>query len=277
MPKRMQSVTPRAEPSMTESATSPMPSPEHPDYMMRPERAEKLLNLVRRKKPGEMELSNRLKLMAVLKRKLLNQLRVPTSSNPSFHMYREVDLMTAQAAKSVFFDLRRSGPYLRGKSIYWNFETDCNLTMRRWFSLEERRVTAVGHAVMRSHGQVLVMARPPMLVEHQTHDEAEGIRLTAGMMTLNCRGIPRLAPPPLPENDSEEEAKRRQEAADKDLEVAWGLVKELAERGSCKLDRHWFFSLADRYGACWRSYLSDQEGNDSEINEENSEEEDQDS
>ena len=53
---------------------------------------------------------------------------------------------------------------------------------------------------------------------------------------------------------------------------------ELAERESCTLDRHWYFSLAERYGARWRSYLSDQEGNDSEeIDEENSEDDMEDS
>ena len=72
--------------SATSHATSPMPSPEHPDFMMRPERAEKLLNLVRRKKWDDLTLSRRPKLLAVLKRKLLNQLRVPTASNPTFHL-----------------------------------------------------------------------------------------------------------------------------------------------------------------------------------------------
>lgn len=256
--------------AMKESATSPMPSPEHPDYMMRPERAEKLLNLVRRKKWDDLTLSRRPKLLAVLKRKLLNQLRVPTASNPTFHLYREVDLMTAQAAKSVFFDLKKSGPFLRGKSVYLNFETDSNEVLRKWFALENMRNNGFGQGMMRSHGSVLVMARPPLLVEHQQHDEAEGIKMTSGMMTLSCTGVPRFAPPPPPEEDTPEAAQLRVEMADRDLEEAWLLVREIAHRETCPLDRRWYFSLAEKFGREYLSYLSDQEGMDSEVEEVNS-------
>ena len=248
--------------------------------MMRMEKAERLLNLVRRVKPTDMTLSIRPKLMAVIKRKLMNQLRVPTRGNPSFHLYRDVDLMTAQAAKSVFFDLKKKGPFLRGKSIYYNFETDSNQVMKSWFALEERRDTGMGHALLRSHGSVLVMARPPMLVEHQCHDEAEGIKISCGVMTLNCRGVPRFAPPPAPELDTPAAAKERQLAAERDLNMAWRLVQLLAERGTCTLDRHWYYALAERFDNSWLSYLTEEcdlspDTSDGEVIEENSEEEEE--
>ena len=254
-------------PELMETATSPMGTPEHlkhEDYNMRAERAEKLLNLVRRVKPSDLRLSTRTKTMAVLQRKLLNQLRVPTSANPSFHLYREVDLLTAQAAKSVFFDLKKKGPFLRGKIVYYNFETDSNSVMKEWFALEKRRENGVGQAMLRNHGQVLVMARPPFLVEHMTHDEAEGLKMTCGLMTLNCRGVPRFAPPPPPDEDTPQLAKQRAELADQDLAFAWGLIQQLAQRGECELDRNWFFCLRERFGPTWLSYLSDCEGQDSE-------------
>ena len=248
----------------------------HKYFNMRADRAEALLNLVRRRQKDDIEQPTRNKVMAVLKRKLINQLRVPTRANASFHLYREVDLVTCQAAKSVFFDLKRTGPFLRGNSSYYNFETDDHAVMRQWFSLQLPRTNGIGHAMMRSHGQVLVMARPPFLIEHQSNEEeAEGLKLTAGIMTLNCRGTPRYAPPPPPEEDSAALRLERKAAADRDLEVAWSLVMELAEKGSCKLDPHWYLTLGQKFGRTWLSYLSDQEGMDSEPGEaENSEEED---
>ena len=258
--KKARKITPQEEAEVEDSATSPIQTPEHwmhADYWMRAEKAEKMLELVKRVKPDFQKLQTRPKLMAVLKRKLINNLRVPTASNPSFHLYREVDLMTAQQARSVFFDLVKKGPFLRGKSIYYNFEADMPDTMTKWFCLEERRENGIGQAMMRSHGSVLVMARPPFLIEHQTHDEAEGIKMTAGIMTLNCRGVPRFAQPPSPENDSPEAARERQKLADRDLSVAWSLVKRLAERGTCHLDRHWFLTMAEKFGAEWKSYLTE--------------------
>ena len=258
------------EASRAEIATSPIRTPEqafHPDYNMSAFRAQKLLELCRRSKatdPERLKLSTRPKMLAVIKRKLINQLRVPTASNPSYHLYRELDLLTAQAARSAFFDLKQIGPFLRGKSVYHNYETDSCEMMKKWFALEERRGNGMGQAMMRSHGQVLVMARPPFLIEHQTHDEAEGIRMTAGILTLNCRGVARFAPPPAPEMDTPEQAAKRQQLADKDLDFAWSLVKLLAERETCRLDHHWYEELAERFGRRWLSYLSDREGSDSE-------------
>ena len=81
--------------------------------------------------------------------------------------------MHIQAAKSIFFDLNRTGPTVKGKSVYYNWETDSNATMKAWFALHERRPKGVGQAILRSHGQILVMARAPLLVEHQSNEEAD--------------------------------------------------------------------------------------------------------
>ena len=230
----------------------------HRYFNMREDRAEAMLRLVRRPRNDDIQFPTRLKHLAVVKRKLINQLRVPTRSNPSFHLYREVDLMSCQASKSVFFDLTRRGPTCRGKSVYYNWETDSNAEIKKWFNLNERRAKGVGQAMLRSHGQVLVMARAPFLVEHQSNEEAEGLKLTCGIMTLHCRGTPRFAPPPDPETDTPDAMAARQQRAEEDTEFAWSLMKELAERGSCTLDRHWYYSLADRYGSTWLSYLTEE-------------------
>ena len=168
----------------------------HKFFNMREDRAEAMLRMVRRPKNDDIQHSTRPKTLAVIKRKLMNQLRVSTRSNPSFHLFREIELLTVQAAKSIFFDLARKGPFVRGRSVYYNWETDSNEEMKKWFSLHERRPAGVGHGILRSHGQVLVMARPPMLVEHQSNEEAEGIKITCGVMTLSSHGVARFAPPP---------------------------------------------------------------------------------
>ena len=257
---------PTPEPEMTDRACSPHAqvrpkyTPEadkHAYFNMRADRAESLLMLVRRPRNDDLQKSTRPKTLAVLKRKLMTQLRVPTRSNPSFHLYREVDILPGQAAKSIFFDIPRTGPVLRGNSVYYNWETDNHELMAKWFALHERRKNGIHHAMMRSHGMLLVMARPPLLVEHQSNEEADGIKLTCGVMTLHCRGVPRFAPPPPPDLDNPQEAALRQQRADKDLAVAWELVKELAERETCHLDRHWYYSLAERFGRTWLSYLTE--------------------
>ena len=229
----------------------------HRFFNMRNDQVESLLYRVRRPKNDDIDHATRPKTIAVLKRKLINQLRIPTRSNPSFHLYREVDLMTPNAAKAIFWDLKRSGPHLRGKSLYYNWETDDPKVIKQWFSLQDRRKNGIGQAMMRSHGQVLVMARPPFLAEHQSNEEAEGLKVTCGVMTLNCRGVPRFAPPPDPEEDSPNAAEERKKRADEDTAWAWELVKELAERGSCDLDRHWYYALSERFGATWLSYLTE--------------------
>ena len=53
----------------------------HKYFNMRADRAEALLNLVRRRQKDDIEQPTRNKVMAVLKRKLINQLRVPTRAN----------------------------------------------------------------------------------------------------------------------------------------------------------------------------------------------------
>ena len=263
-----------------EAGTSPHQKvkPEHtPDeekhkwFNMRADKAEALLDMCYK---SDVELSKRTKIVAVLKRKLAASLLVPTSNNASFHIFKEVELVTAQATRAIFFDLTRTGPTKRGSSVYYNFETDsCNL-MRKWFSLEERRENGLGMAMLRNKGQVLVMARPPFLVEHMSNEEAECVKMTAGLMTLNCRGIPRFAPPPPANQDSEEDQKERQRAADAHLTYAWFLIKEMAERG-CQLDRHWYYSLASRFGRTWLSYLSDEDASESEEGSQEVEEEEE--
>ena len=230
----------------------------HKFFNMREDRAEAMLRMVRRPKNDDIQHSTRPKTLAVVKRKLMNQLRVPTRSNPSFHLFREIELMTVQAAKSIFFDLTRKGPFVRGRSVYYNWETDSNEEMKKLFSLHERRPAGVGHGILRSHGQVLVMARPPMLVEHQSHEEAEGIKITCGVMTLSSHGVARFAPPPDPDSDTPEAAKERAARAAVDTAQAWELMKELAERGTSTMDRHWFYSLAQRFGSTWMSYLTEE-------------------
>ena len=277
--KRIRSPEPEASSQVAEAACSPMErvkpywTPEaekHALYNMRADRAEAMLNLVRRNRKDDITLSTRVKAIAVIKRKLINQLRVPTRANSHYHLFRELDLVHVQAAKSIFFDMKKIGPTLRGSSVYYNFETDDHQVMKRWFALEERRPNGIGHAMMRCHGQVLVMARPPFLIEHQSNDEAEGLKMTAGMMTLNSRGVPRFAPPPAAEFDTEEAAQERQRKADADVQVAWSLVAELATRGGCALDRHWYLSLAERFDKSWLSCLSDHEGQSSDASAVNS-------
>ena len=229
----------------------------HRFFNLRADRVESLLMRVRRPRNDDIQMSTRTKTLSVVKRKLMNQLRVPTRSNPSFHLYREIELMHPNAAKSIFWDLQRSGPFLRGNSVYYNWETDDNETMRQWFALHERRAAGIGHGILRSHGQVFVMARPPFLAEHQSNEEAEGVRITCGIMTLNSRGGVRFAPPPDPEMDTPEAAKERRERAEVDTKMAWTLVKSLAERGSCDLCRNWYYSLAERFGSEWLSYLTE--------------------
>ena len=247
----------------------------HSYFNMREDRAEALLRLVRRPRNDDIQMSTRPKTLAVLKKRLMNQLRVPTRSNPSFHLYREVELMHIQAAKSIFFDLKRTGPTVRGKSVYYNWETDSNATMKAWFALHERRPKGVGQAILRSHGQILVMARAPLLVEHQSNEEAEGIRLTCGVMTLHCSGVARFAPPPDQEVDTPEALKVRQERAEEDTLFAWGLIKELAERGTTDMDRHWYYSLSERFGKTWLSYLTEEiDSSEPELNHQGEEDED---
>ena len=215
----------------------------HDLFDMAYDKAEALLLRTKRK---DTEVSTRSKILAVLKRKLINQLKVPTSANPQFHLYREIDLLHPQAAKSIFWDFKRHGPTRKGKNIYLNWECDDNQTIGNWFRLEEMRENGIRQAMMRNKGQVLVMVRPPMLVEHQDNPEAEGIKMTAGLMTLNCRGIPRFAPPPPAETDTPEDQTEREAAAARDEECAWALVKEYAMRGE-HMDRHWYRALDQKY------------------------------
>ena len=277
-PAKTQRVT-----EMADSAVSPhqqvrpkyTPEEEkHKLYNMKADRAEAMLNLVRRARKDDLEYSTRGRAIAVVKRKLMNQIRIPTRSRPTFHLYRELDLMTCQAAKSIFFDLKRTGPTRRGKAVYYNFETDSLEVMRAWFKLEERRPTGMGNSLMRGDGSVLVMARPPMLeVEHQSHDEAEGIKITCEIMTLNSRGVPRFAMS-IEEEEIEEELEERRDRlalAKRDTEFAFKLVCDLAELGSCKLDPNWYRTLAKKFGPTWLSYLSDKDENSSEPRDEDSE------
>ena len=232
----------------------------HAFFNLSYDKAEALLLRTKRK---DTELSTRSKILSVLKRKLVNQLRVPTSSNPSFHIYREVDLLHAQAAKSVFWDFKRTGPTKKGKNVYYNWESDDNETIGKWFKLEERRENGIGQAMMRNKGQVLVMARPPFLVEHQENEEAEGIKMTAGLLTLNCRGVARFAPPPPSDQDSPEDQQEREAAAHRDEEYAWSLVKSFALRGEV-MDPHWYRALDRKFPGehflNWLQEWSDEEG-----------------
>ena len=232
------------------------------------EKAEALLQRTRRK---DTELSTRSKIIAVLKKKLINQLKVPTSANPSFHLYREVDLLHTQAAKSVFWDFTRTGPTKKGKNLYYNWECDSNETIGQWFKLEERRENGIGQAMMRNKGQVLVMARPPLLVEHQENEETEGVKLTAGLMTLNCRGVARFAPPPPPEENTADDQAAREAAAARDEEYAWGLAKAYALRGEV-MDRHWYRVLHQKFPdvgfLTWLMESSDEETDSAEATEE---------
>ena len=256
----------------SESTTSPhLPmrpfTPEeqkHEFYDMDAGKANWLLHRANR---DGMQHSSRARAISVIKRKLRNQLLTPTSGNPSFHLFREIDLLSVTACKSIFWDFeKKHGPTRRYGTIYTNWEATNNSTLKSWFRLDEKRELGCGQAMLRNKGQVLVMARLPCLVEHQESEECDGIKITCGLMTLNCKGVPRFAPPPPEHEDSPEDQEERMAAAARDEAFAWTLAKEMADRG-CNMDKHWYHQLARRYGKEYLHYMTDSEEEESEVEE----------
>ena len=137
-----------------------LPTPDeerHKWYNMRADKAEALLDLCYK---SDVTFSSRLKIMSIIKRKLLNALVVPTSGNATFHIYKEVDVITCQAARAIFFALKRIGPVKRHQTVSYHFESESNDLMKSWFGLEERRENGIGQAMLRNKGQVSASSRP---------------------------------------------------------------------------------------------------------------------
>ena len=140
----------------------------------------------------------------------------------------------------MFFDFKRTGPIRRGNLIYYNWECDSLEEMRNWFRLEEKRDRGLGMAMLRQKLQVLVMARPPLLIEHCEGPETELLKVTCGLMTLNCKAVVRFARAPAESTSADDTA--RLAAATRDEDYAWSLIKEMVERG-VKMDTMWYVTL----------------------------------
>ena len=100
-----------SDPVLTDAGTSPHQevkparTPEalrHKWFDMDVKKAEFLLDLSHRSDLPDQSFSDRGKLLAIIKRKLINQLLVPTSgAKASYHLWREIEPIKRNAAKSV--------------------------------------------------------------------------------------------------------------------------------------------------------------------------------
>ena len=147
--------------------------------------------------------TNREKAKKVIWAKIADKVRIATGPGESvgskYHTI-EMDLININTAKSLFWDLPRTGPTKRGKKTCFNWEVKAGQAdmLCKLLSFEEHRLVAAkawDNAVMRKNGAVMVAVIPPFLVEHQ-EDKEDVLRLTISFNTLEVNGRGAISWPP---------------------------------------------------------------------------------
>ena len=242
---------------MVDDVTQTDPPAEHRFLRLTEEEAEIVLS--RSWRPN-VELCTRGRILRIIAKKVRNRLLVPTKANALYHLYIEIDLLTYQAARSIFFDWTRWNPVFTAgsRTVRVSFAARTHHHTATFLRLHDGHEMGIGPGIFRKRGQTFVMALPPILAEHTSNDETEGITLSCSIMTLHCNGTYRFKTPTATEQETAEEKEEREAAEAVAVDYAWEMVAKKV-RMTCGngMDPRWIKTLAAKTGDKeWEDYLS---------------------
>ena len=113
---------------MVDDVTQTDPPAEHRFLRLTEEEAEMVLS--RSWRPN-VELCTRGRILRIVAKKVRDRLLVPTKANARYHIYIEMDLLTYQAARSIFFDWTRWKRRSARRRRRWRWTTRGRWSRRR--------------------------------------------------------------------------------------------------------------------------------------------------
>ena len=119
----------------------------------------------------------------------------PGATTGSHYHSITIDLVNAHVAKSIFWNLPRSGPTKRGDKICYNWEAKVEhiTELAHLLSFEDHRLSlkkGQDNVIMRSSGNVMVSVIPPFLVEHRENKyDVQELMISFYTLELNPRGV----------------------------------------------------------------------------------------
>ena len=137
------------------------------------------------------------KIMTHFRARVASKVKVATGSGEKegskFHCV-EIDLINTFAARSLFWDLPRTGPTKRGrvKSYNWEVKASEIHLLAKLLSFEENPTTfgkGWDNGIIRRRGDIMVAVIPPVLVEHKETRETETLVFSFYTAEMNNRGV----------------------------------------------------------------------------------------
>ena len=141
--------------------------------------------------------TKREKILKIFRSKIASKVKVAAGSGEKegskYHCV-EIDLINTFAARSILWDLPRTGPTRRGsvKSFNWEVKVDKIHLLAKLLSFEENKSTedkGWDNGVMRRGGHVMVAVIPPVRAEHVESEDTEKLVFTSYTAEVNTRGV----------------------------------------------------------------------------------------
>jgi len=146
---------------MVDDVTQTDAPAEHRFLRLTEEEAEMVLS--RSWRPN-VELCTRGRILRIIAKKVRDRLLVPTKANARYHIYIEMDLLTYQAARSIFFDWTRWNPVFTAgsRTVRVSFAARTHHHTATFLRLHDGHEMGIGPGIFRKRGQTFVMGAHPV-------------------------------------------------------------------------------------------------------------------